>query len=290
MISPNWRHCLRCPLADIRLAGPDIIEVPTVYDIEGNELTDFSKVILHILLPSFDVEQHASNSYKGFEESSNYVILQETLETLKLKGSEIDPATISVGFASGCRPVKFNQPSRVSKISPTWANACRPRWHRELIEIDPELVLVCGSNTLASIGGNLKYRYTKGEIVQIHVVRKSSKFWYPGFVTSDPETVVRVTSDKGFDTSEWDGGPVKSVQKNPYLDWLWHFKVCYALADFVSKGNKPKQRSQWRKITKQYSKHFTKITPIRELVRQIDADMKVSKSDRDKAFKAWESK
>ena len=287
--SATWRHCLRCPLSDDRVAeGMGLVPLGRT----GELPLIIQPARWMILLSTPDTYQAETGDLRGTESeegvcssvSWNMVTLawNDMLHELPFGLDEV-----AVSVALGCRPVNHQDPRRIMAPKPKHLLPCRPRWQTELLIADPHVVYLAGRHALAAASPRMatKWGSNLGEIVPFTVRTPKGPVEYCGFVGLNPEDVFRVCRDDHFQmSSEWLPAPASRVEE-PYRAWVWSLILSSWVAEVCHRGGQGKPiPSQWTGIVNSLEAWFRSRTSVRDLVHSVamilDAERDVPVRDR----------
>lgn len=269
----RWQHCLRCPLAEIRLQD-DAARPPTCVYV-GSERPRAHRP-LFVLYPCPDPDQSRAarldgGQYdSGFPQSPAHGLLTWAWTTL---GSMLPwgMSEVAFGFALGCRPVDYQDPKRIMAPRPEALRACRPRWQTEIVAADPDLILLCGRHSLAAVRPDIasQYNLLLGDVVPFYIDTPSGRLTYEGLVTMSPEDVVAVSRPDHYELDGWDVAPERSHVDNPMRYWLWHLVWAAWLSESIrSLDNGKGLPSTWLSLCRNLDTFYTQSTTVRSLIER----------------------
>ena len=297
-LNDNWRHCLRCKLADKRLEREDTrgkmpAAVPllsTGTDLDTRDPKALRRSCLHVLLPCPDPEQHAAGNLAGADTADEY--LSRSISLLKGTWDALEQdlpfpfAEVTLSTGLGCRPVNFADPRKLMKPKPEWTKSCRGKLATEITIVDPDLVMVCGTHALASVAPKIRGKFTTllGEVISFtlpgRLATRDGSFpevEYFGYVAPSPEEIDLMSRDDHLDLGDWGFVPIASHVHQPFHYFCWHVVfsawLAQTLRDLRIQGSIDENTSMWPFLQEQYAKYFEERDSVQDLVTRVKSEI-----------------
>ena len=287
-VKNSWRHCLRCKLADQRLAVDESkkkfpSEVPMMLPAPKESR-------IHFLYPCPDPEQATFGNVLGAPvgapaDARSHLLVEMTLGLLS-EYLPWDPLEyVSYSFALGCRPTSFKDPRRVMLPKSQWMKACRPRWRAEVLAADPQLIVLCGRHAFTTVRPDLTKSFTSyiGEVIlapipQYNPANGQTRITeYSAYVIPSPEEIHLASKASQFQIDDWDFRPRASHVGQPFHYWCWHVLYAFWLADTLMRtrsGEFPTlETSRWPDILTALESFYTERLGVKEMYDRLSKEI-----------------